>query len=436
MPTRHPSTRRQFLQRAAATAAAAAVPYWVAPRTGMAHAARSANDRPLVGLIGAGGRGTAIAQEAAVFGDIVAVCDVDSRQAEAAQAALGGKPDICSDYRQVLDRPDIDVVLNGTPDHWHTIINVAACRAGKDLYAEKPLTLTIDEGKILCRVVEETGRVVQVGTQQRSERCFQTAVELVRNGRIGKLQEVTVTLPFFSTAGGPFPAQAVPPELNWDMYQGQAPAHDYCFERTHWGPHQGGWRWWYEYAGGIITDWGNHHMDIAHWGMDLELSGPLTIQGTATFPNAGRPDCYSTPDRFEIHMTYPGDIHLLYEGVADARNGIMFAGDAGRIFVNRGGVNGKPAEELAQNPLPDDAWRVPPSDNHMANFFHCVQTREQPVSPVAIQHRTVSACHLANLAVRFQRKLTWDPQTQQIVGDEEANSWQRRPQREPYVIPT
>jgi hypothetical protein len=133
-------------------------------------------------------------------------------------------------------------------------------------------------------------------------------------------------------------------------------------------------------------------------------------------------------------MTYPGGIRLLYEGVADARNGIMFVGDKGRVFVNRGGVSGKPAEELAENPLPDGAWRAPPSDNHMANFFQCVKTREKPVSPVEIQHRTVSACHLANLAVRFKRALTWDPQTEQIVGDEEANRWQQRPQRSPYVL--
>jgi len=435
MSMRPVTTRRAFLQHAAATATAAVtVPYWFTAQQACADESAAANDRPHVGLIGAGGEGLAIAGAAAARGEIVAVCDVDRRHAERAQAAFGGKPDVYGDYRHVLDRKDVDIVLNATPDHWHTIINVAACRAGKDVYAEKPLTLTIDEGKILCRIVEETGRIVQVGTQQRSEKFFQTAVELVRNGRVGKLKSVTVTLPFFSTTGGPFAAQAVPPELDWNMYQGQAPEQDYCFERTHWGEHRGGWRWWYEYAGGIITDWGNHHMDIAHWGMDLELSGPLTIEGTATFPNGGRPNCYATPDRFKIQMMYPGDIPLLYEGVENDRNGIRFEGDGGRIEVNRGGLYGKPAEELPHNPLPDNAWRVQPSDNHMANFFHCVKTRDEPVSPVRIQHRTVTACHLANLAVRLNRKLTWDPASQQIVGDDEANSWQQRPQRKPYVL--
>lgn len=433
MSTHHVTTRRAFLQRTAAVAAATTVPYWITSRTSVAQETTSANDRPHVGLIGAGGRGMGVAQEAAALGDIVAVCDVDQKHAEQAKETFGGKPDAYGDYRQVLDRKDIDIILDATPDHWHTIINVAACKAGKDVYAEKPMTLTIDEGKILCRVVEETGRIVQVGTQQRSEKQFQTAIELVRNGRIGKLQEVTVTLPFWSTKGGPFTVQPIPAEMNWDMYQGQTPEHEYSFKRTHFVD-GGGWRWWYEYAGGIITDWGNHHMDIAHWGMDLEHSGPLTIEGTAQFPNAGQPDCYTTPDRFEIHMTYPGGIKLLYEGAEDGRNGIMFTGDKGHVFVNRGGAYGKPVEELAENPLPDNAWRVRASDNHMANFFQCVKTREKPVSPVEIQHRTISACHLANLAVRLGRKLTWDPEAQQMMGDEEANSWQKRTQRTPYVI--
>ncbi len=428
------TTRRAFVKHTAALAAAAGgAAYWLATPQGSADNRRLADDRFLVGAIGMGGRGRAIADQAAVLGDIVAVCDVDRKHAEQAKERYGGKPDMYTDYRQLLERKDVDIILNATPDHWHTAINVAACRAGKDVYTEKPLTLTIDEGKILCRVVQETGRVVQVGTQQRSEKPFQTAVELVRNGRIGTLREVTVTLPFWSTKGGPFANTPVPPELDWDFYQGQAPEHEYCFPRTHF-VNGGGWRWWYEYAGGIMTDWGNHHMDIAHWGMDLESSGPLTIEGTAQFPNAGQANCYSTPDRFQVRMNYPGGIQLLYEGAENDRNGIMFAGDKGRVFVNRGGVYGKPFEELAENPLPDDAWRVRPSDDHMTNFFHCVKTREKPVSPVEIQHRTITACHLANLAVRLKRRLTWNPETQEIIGDDDANSWQQRQQRKPFTI--
>ena len=237
---------------------------------------------------------------------MVAVCDVDRGQAEKAKAAFG-KADVYKDYRKLLERKDIDVIVNGTPDHWHTAVNIAACQAGKDVYTEKPLTLTIDEGKLLRNVVEETGRVVQVGTQQRSETQFQTAVELVRNGRIGKLQQVWVALPYFSTKGGPFATTARPRRLDWDLYQGQAPVHDYCPQRTH-----SNFRWWYEYAGGIVTDWGNHHVDIAHWGMDCDLSGPVSIEARGLFPNPRTDQYYNTPDRFFSRMMYPNGVEVLY----------------------------------------------------------------------------------------------------------------------------
>ena len=462
----HPvSSRRDFLRRGTALAAGGTVvPYWFAGENARAGESKAKNDRPHIGAVGLGGRGSGDAKSAARFGEVVAVCDVDRNHAERAKAAHGGKPDVYDDYRKLLERKDVDVVINGTPDHWHTAVNVAACKAGKDVYTEKPMTLTIDEGKILRRVVEQTGRIVQVGTQQRSERQFQIAVELVRNGRVGKLEQVWVALPYYSTKAGPFPAEPVPPHLNWDMYQGQAPEHDYCRQRVHQN-----FRWWYEYAGGIITDWGNHHMDIGHWGADCELTGPASIEARGLFPNQGNPDSFNTPDRFFSRMIYPNGVEVLYfsavnqrrlyGGVAkthDAmtpenikflfgdgcpeeiksfgRDGIMFIGEQGRVFVNRGNVYGKPAEELKDHPLPADAWRVYPSGDHMGNFFDCVKTRKEPVSPVRIQHRTITACHLTNLSLRLKRKLTWDPVREQIVGDAEADGWQKRTQRAPYLI--
>jgi myo-inositol 2-dehydrogenase / D-chiro-inositol 1-dehydrogenase len=458
------SNRRDFLRSAAAlTAAGAVVPYWFSGASALADETKSKNDRPHVGLIGVGGQGSYIAGLAARHGDVVAICDVDLKHAEAAKAAFGGKAVVYQDYRKLLDHKGIDVVTNGTPDHWHTAINIAACKADKDIYAEKPMTFTIDEGKLLCKVVEETGRIVQIGTMQRSAKEFQTAVELVRNGRIGKLKQVWVALPYYSTKGGPFAKQPVRPQLDWDMFQGQAPLHDYCPERA--SPN---FRWWYEYAGGIITDWGNHHVDIAHWGMDCELSGPTSVDARALFPNPEGPEYYNTPDRFFARMIYPGGVEMLYFAsinqrarfgdVADHettsaeqveqlfgkdvpaeiknynRDGIMFIGEQGRIFVNRGAVHGKAVEELKQNPLPADAWRAYPSTDHMANFFDCVKTRKQPCTPVQVEHRSITACHLTNLSIRLKRKLTWDPVQQQIVGDEEANAWQKCKQRAPYVI--
>lgn len=436
-------SRRDFLKTSAAVAGGLTIPYWFSATAAKAAEPKSKNDRFRLALIGCGDRGMDIAGPAAAFGDYVAVVDLDRNRAEAAKAQFGGKADVYKDYRKMIDRKDIDVVICAVPDHWHTAINIAVCKSGKDLYTEKPLTLTIDEGKILCRVVEETKRVVQVGTMQRSQKCFQTAVELVRNGRIGKLQSVAVTVPFFNTKGGPFAKQPVPPELDWEMYQGQTPLHDYCPERTH---HN--FRWWYEYAGGIATDWGNHHLDIAHWGMDMELSGPLTIDGVGQSPNENEPgfkehpeQYFNTPDRFTVKMEYPGGIPVVFDAVERGRDGIVFIGDQGKLHVNRGGMHGKPAEELAQNPLPENAWRVRPSGTsdesttaHMQNFFECVRTRAVPVAPVNIEHRTSTVCHLANISMRLKRKITWDPKKEEIVGDAEANSYLKRTQRAPYLV--
>jgi len=210
------STRRQFLKTAAA--AGVTVPYIFTAKNADAAEPKSKNDRPRIAGIGLGGRGSGDLGAAAKFGDVVAVCDVDLNHAERNKARYGGKPDVYQDYRKLLERKDIDVVINGTPDHWHTAVNIAACKAGADVYTEKPMTLTIDEGKILSKVVKETGRVVQVGTQQRSDARFQTAVELVRNGRIGKLRQVRVTLPYYTVTGGPFPVQEVPMFcLSWTL---------------------------------------------------------------------------------------------------------------------------------------------------------------------------------------------------------------------------
>jgi myo-inositol 2-dehydrogenase / D-chiro-inositol 1-dehydrogenase len=458
------STRREFLGRCAAcTAAGASIPYWFTGENARADETKAKNDRPCVATIGVGDRGMSDTQWAAEFGDIVAVCDADLRRAEKAKVAFGDKPEIYQDYRRLLDRKGIDLIINATPDHWHTAINIAACKSGRDVYAEKPLTLTIDEGKILCKVVEETGRIVQVGTMQRSNKGFQTAVELVRNGRIGKLKQVWVALPYCTTKGGPFAKQPVPPQIDWDVYQGQAPLHDYCPQRTH-----ANFRWWYEYAGGIITDWGNHHIDIAQWGMDCERTGPTSIDARGLFPNPEGQEYYNTPDRFFSRMMYPNGVELFYfvsmnervryGEVGDhtetspekiewlfgkdvpeeikkySRDGILFIGDNGKVFVNRGGVYGKAVDELKHNPLPTDAWRAYPSGDHMANFFECAKTRKQPCATVQIEHRTITTCHLTNLSIRLKRKLAWDPVHQQIVGDDEANTWQKRPQRAMYQI--
>ncbi|MCH5374100.1 MAG: Gfo/Idh/MocA family oxidoreductase [Planctomycetes bacterium] len=395
--------------------------------------------------------------------NLVAICDVDLREAERAAATIeekiGVRPEIYQDYRKLLERSDIEVVGNATPDHWHTKINIDACRAGKDVYAEKPLTFTIDEGKQLRKVVHQTGRILQVGSQQRSGAEFRTACELVRNGRIGRLRRVGVLLPFNSDCrGGPFASQAVPSELNWDLWQGQAAEHAFSPQRL-------AFRRWHEYAAGMITDWGHHHFDIAHWGMAMDETGPLSVDAKGYLFNVGKPDCFNNIDVFAAHLKYPGDIDLwcmtvrdekyleslaagyptreadtsIYADVPDEikqekRNGVMFIGDSGRIFVNRGGLYGAAVDELKENPLPSNAERLYVSNDHMENLIECMKTRRQPICSVDIGHRSVTPCHLVNISMRLQREILWDPMKEEVVGDDEANGWLVREQRPPYTI--
>ncbi len=433
------STRRTFLKAAASGLAA---PMIVAPTA----LAGSPNDRPQVAAIGTGwqpdikrvGRGYAIAKHATQFADVVAICDVDRLASEyARQHVTDNRADLYSDYREVLARDDLDAVLIGTPGHWHTKIAIEAMRAGKDVYCEKPMTLTIDEGKQIGRVVRETGRVFQVGTQQRSENQnqFLTAVALVQHGRIGKVRRVTVSVDPGKT-GGPFQATSPPPHLDWDLWLGPAPKVPYIQERCHWT-----FRWWYEYSGGKLTDWGAHHVDIAQWAIGMQHTGPTTVQGTATFQQKlkeGRPtrdDTFNTAVEFEVKCQFASDIEMVINSSA---NGILFEGDQGRFFVNRGKLVGKPVEDLANNPLPEDAltklYRGKKPGNHMGNFFECMRTREQPISDVFTHHRTLSTCHLANISLRLGRKLAWDPEAEQIVGDDQANSWLARESRQEYAI--
>src|SRR5579863_1890730 len=289
--------RRDLLKSGAALAGALCLPRWFVEEN-LAHAAadepNSPNDKPGILLVGCGGMGTGDAMAASKFGNIVAVCDVDSKRMgeRAAQFKAEGK---YTDFRQAIAHKGVDVVINGTPDHWHTLVNIHALRSGKDVYSEKPLTLTIDEGKKLIAVARETGRILQTGSQQRSNARFRLACELVRNGRIGKLERIITTLPT-GLSGGPFASKPVPAELDWDFWQGQTPAIDYVPERCHMT-----FRFWYEYSGGTITDWGAHHNDIAQWGNGTERSGPVTIEGKVLV----EPIChgYSTPSRYEVEYT-------------------------------------------------------------------------------------------------------------------------------------
>lgn len=431
------TSRRRFLRdSSAALLGGLATPYFLTARTAAAEAPRSPNERFRIGAIGMRYQGSVVAEKALAHGDVVAICDVDRQMAEKAREQFGGRAELYEDHRRMLERQDLEVITIGTPDHWHTAMVIDACRAGKDVYVEKPLTLTVEEGQLLQRVVQETGRVVQVGSWQRSDHRFRLAVEMVQQGRIGRLQRVEVVLGK-NVTGGPFAVADPPAHLNWDRWQGQTPAVPYIEQRCHYT-----FRWWYEYSGGQMTDWGAHHLDIAQWGIG-EL--PVEISGRAKHPEV--PDGYNVAVDYEVEYKYPSGVVMTVSDTG--RNGIMFIGSEGRIFVNRGTISGKPVEDLEQAPLPRESFRLYADDNlsrpermgkldsiinHMGNFFDCIQTRHQPLSDVLSQHQSVTTCHIGNIALRLGRSLRWDPQAERFVGDDEANTWLRRTQRAGYEI--
>ena len=435
------TTRRDFLRVSAASPLMLPL---ITP-TGRLTAAefQSKNDRPRLGLIGAGGQGSWDARGASRYGDFLAIADVDSGHAGYAKGDkdIGkGKADVYEDYRKLLDRKDIDAVVIGTPDHWHTKVLIDAMKAGKDAYCEKPMTLTIDEGKQIGKVAKQTGRVVQVGTQQRSDhnRVFLLAVAMVRAGRIGKMKKMTAAIGGGPT-GGPFPKEKPPGELNWDMWLGQAPKVDYIKDRCH-----GNFRWWYEYSGGKLTDWGAHHVDIAQWALGLDDSGPTSIEVVrGELPvdfKGGLPtvdDKYNTPTAFLVRAKYGDGTTLDIRD--DTENGVTFEGTNGRIFVTRDRIDlsGGSVDSLLKNPVSEslliELRKGKKVDGHMANFLECCRDRSTPVSDVWSHHRSLTTCHLANIAIRLgNRKLAWDPVKEEIVGDSEANAWLTRPQRSGY----
>lgn len=436
-------TRRRFLKTAAAITAATGVPRWYLEYE-QAHAAQpkplGPNDRPGIALVGCGGQGRGDCAAASRFGDVVAVCDVDESHTESAakQFTRDGKvPAKYKDFRKLMERDDVHAVINGTPDHWHTLINLLAARTGKDIYSEKPLTLTIDEGKRLVKAVRDNKRILQVGSQQRSDRNFRLACELVRNGRIGKLQHIVVGLPT-GPIGGPFPEQPIPGGLDWDFYLGQAPFMPYNGKNCHWD-----FRWWYRFSGGQMTDWGAHHNDIAQWGNGTELSGPVEVDGKSLAEMI--PGGFTAAAKYRIDCKYANgvtmtivdqstvtDRNVVGEGKTTP-NGVQFIGPDGWIFVTRGSIRASD-DELIEQPLPENAVKLYVSSNHMGNFFDSMRSRKDPICTVEIGHRSITIAHLGVISVRMKRPLKWNPEKEEFAGEHarEANQWLAREQRKPY----
>jgi predicted dehydrogenase len=424
------TTRRRFLQ--SSVGATLAAPY-IVPATVLGQdAAVPPSEKITVGFIGTGGHGIHwnlrfYKQQADA--QIVAVCDVDANNMARAKQQVdehNGNTDCATtkDFREILERPDIDAVMISTPDHWHVLMSVLAIRAGKDVQCEKP-TLTIDEGKILVREVRKHNKVFQTSTEDRSLEVYHRMAELVRNGRIGKLQRIEVILPKQPGRPGDPTPQPVPPELDYEMWLGPAPFAPYTADRVHFN-----FRWIQDYSGGIICDWGTHLFDTAQWANDTERSGPVEVEGTGTYWEGG---LYNTVKDYDITYRYANGVEMTCK---PGNPSIKFIGTDGWVG-NRGWRARLEAssDEIKNSVIePDEVHLYTNTAGEHRDFLDCVKSRQDPYFPVDVGHRVATVCHLGNLAIQTGRKLKWDPEQEQFIGDDEANSLMSRPMRSPWTL--
>jgi predicted dehydrogenase len=431
-------TRRDFLRGAAATVVG--VPCVITS------AALGAGDRPapseriVMGGIGVGGQGTsdmkAFLSNAVV--QVVAVCDVDKAHRDDFKKKVdqyygsSGACDTYNDFRELLARRDIDAVCIGTPDHWHAIATIVAAKAGKDVYCEKPMSLTIAEGRAMVNAVNRYGRVFQCGSQQRSGREFRTACELVRNGRLGKLRRIEVGIPGNNKTCPPvWSPEPVPEGFDYDLWLGQAPWAPYVALRCHYT-----FRFVLDYSGGQVTNWGAHHLDIAQWGNGTDATGPLQVEGHGEFPTTG---LFTTATKVDFTCTYANGVVLACKTTGGAKidgeegvgGGTKFIGTNGWVHVNRGKLDAEP-KAILQEPIGPNEIHLYESKGHQANFIECCKTRGRTAAPVEVGHRSATICHLGNIAMIVNRKIQWDPQKEEVVGDPDAQRMTWRPMRPPW----
>ncbi len=432
--------RRNFIKAAAATAVAPAI----VPSSVFARPAPS--DTLRFGCIGVGRQGQADMQELIYRGleagaRVTAVCDADSHRLQDAQwlaekiytletgKDAAGTVAAYRDFRELLARKDLDGVLIVTPDFWHAAHAVAAAEAGKDIYLEKPLTYSIAEGKALVAAVRRSKRVLQVGSQQRSSIHFLMACELARNGRVGKLHTIRAWLPEDQGAGDPRPTP-VPPNLDYDAWMGPTAAAPFAEDRVHpqTSYERPGWLQIEPYCLGMITGWGSHMIDIAQWGHGSELTGPVSVEATAEFPDRGLFDVHT---KFKAEAVYADGVRLIMETGDPA--GVRFEGDRGWVFVQRGAIKASDPEILKWKPG-QGGVKLEQSGNHMKNFLEAVRARRDPIAPVEVGHRSNAICIMTHIAMKLGRKLAWDPKAETFTGDDEANRRLDYPHRAPWKV--
>ena len=449
--------RRQFMKKtASASAVAFAVPT-IVPSSVFGKNAPSNTIN--IGQIGCGriARGHDMAETLKYDqAKMIAVCDLDTNRMEDGKklvqdyyAKKTGKSKAVNvkmyeDYKEMLADKDIDAVQISTPDHWHSQPAIEAALAGKDIYLQKPTSLTLEEGRLLSDVVQREGVILQVGTQQRSSPQFRIAAELVRNGRIGKIHTVKIGLPG-DPSGPDAPEMPVPKSLNYDMWLGSTPEVPYTEIGVH--PQEGygrpGWLRLEQYGAGMITGWGQHHYDSAAWGMDTELTGPISVQAVAQFPKSG---LWNVHGDFMVKHEYANGITVYTSGGYD--NGIRYEGTEGWIFVSRGNYTATASDpgaaeaskkaldasdpKILQSKIGDNETKLYVSEEQHGNWLDCIKTRKQPISPVEIGHRACSVCLISHIAMKVPGVLKWDPENERFTNNEGANAMLSRTQRYPY----
>ena len=462
-------TRRDFLKKSAfAASVVGGVPYFLSSAQPV-HA-QAPSDRLRMGCIGVGDMGRGDARGFNGLVDIVAICDVDSLHMDMAQEDnnIGQKDadgkkiplDAYKDYRKILDRKDIDVVSVVTVDHWHTKIAIEALQAGKHVFCQKPLTLTIEENQLIRAACKKYGKVFQVGTQQRSQRDqFALATLMVRKGLLGKIEKMTCDIGG-SPVCDPIPKADVPETLDFEMWLGQTPLVEYIAtaevsnpnrkdawprnSRTHYE-----FRWWYEYGGGKFTDWGAHHIDCAMWALDRLGDGqgpvkvnPILVEHPVPFKD-GWPtenNRYNAAHKFDIECTFADGVVMNVVSQSPDGNGILFEGTKGRMHVSRGRIAGKPFEDIKEqvkeifpNEEFDKLYNGKPFEKHKQNFITCIREGGLPVSDLYTHVQAMNVCHLCAIAARLGREVSWDPKTEK-TGDAQSQSFLAREQRKGYEI--